>query len=197
MKKRLKILLTLIIAAGAVAGWSIRFYKVNSAVNLPESKIYSLGERAEYGEDFFYLSDESRAGYFITVKSARLITYDEFVSTYGKPEQDSPLKPVLVYDVEAYIENENTADDESKGIDLVNTRLVTANDSIQVDFTLFGVIYSNLSGVSGFSLKPCTAMTFHLPFTVYDESADMKEISSDDWYLLMSMYPTKKMISIK
>lgn len=196
MKRRLKVILTLIITAAAIAGWSVRFCKINGAVKLPETKIYSLGERADYGEDFFYRSDESRAGYFITVKSARLITYDEFVSTYGEPEQ-SPLKPVFVYDVEAYIENENTVDDESKGIDLVNTRLVTINDSIQVDFTLFGVIYPNLSGVSGFSLKPCTAMTFHLPFTVYDESADMKEISSEEWYLLMSMYPTKKMISIK
>lgn len=102
---------------------------------------------------------------------------------------------IIIYDVEVYIQNNKTEDD-MKGLDLVNSRLVSTNASMQVNDRLFGLLYPHLEGQMGFSLKPNSDMTIHLPYAEYKEK-NCESILSRDYHFLMSMYPTKKMIEIK
>lgn len=198
MKRRLKNVLPIILIVCVAVVWSIRFRIVNTEVEPTPVKIYKTGESAPYEKDFFHYVDENLEGYVIAVKSAKLMTYKEFVNLYGQTEDIIPkdeIHPTYIYDVEVYIQN-NKAEDDMKGLDLVNSRLVSANASMQVNDRLFGLLYPHLEGQMGFSLKPNSDMTIHLPYAEYKEK-NSETILFRDYHFLMSMYPTKKMIEIK
>ena len=198
MKKRVKVILPIILVVCFSVVWGFRFRTVNTEVKSTPVKIYKTGESALYEKDFFHYADEDLDGYAITVKSAKLMTYKEFVNRHGQTEDFIPkdeIHPTYIYDVEVYIQNNKTEDD-MKGIDLVNSRLVSTNASMQVNDRLFGLLYPHLKGQMGFSLKPNSDMTIHLPYAEYKEKK-RETILSRNYYFLMSMYPTKKMIEIK
>ncbi len=199
MKKRTKLMFCAVLVLCFAVIWSLRFYAVNSNIHSSEVKIYTLGEAAPYEKDFFHRIDENRDGYVITVESAKLMTYKAFAHAHGVTESyisEEDSRPKYVYDIEVLIKNNNTQDDLTKGIDLINTRLVSSNASMQVDDRLFGLLYPHLSEQMSFSLKPESDMLMHLPYAEYEED-DYDILNRRDYYLLMSMYPTKKMIALK
>ena len=198
MKKRLKVIVPIFLAVCFVAVWGFRFHTVNAETKPTPVKVYKMGEPAPYEKDFFHFADEGLEGYVLTVKSAKLMTYKDFVELHGQTEDFIPkneIRPTYVYDVEVYIQNHKT-EDKMKGIDLVNSRLVSANASMQVNSRLFGLLYPHLDGNMVFSLNPNSDMTMHLPYAEYEETSKEKLLSRD-YSLLMTMYPTKKMIEIK
>lgn len=200
MKKAVKTIIICTFTVTLISLWAFRFYSVNQNVASPTTKIYAQGEVVPYENDFFHRDDESRNGYEITVVSATLMTYKKFVTLHNKTEEyisSDKIHPVYIYDIEISVKNNNTQDDTTKGIDLINTRLVTTNDSMQVNEDLFDLLYPDLSGQFGFSLRPESEMIFHLPYATYESDLTEKKILSKDWYLLISMYPTKKMIRVK
>lgn len=197
MKKRLKVTVPIILIVVFTAIWGFRFCTVNAEVKPNPVKIYKTGEPAPYENDFFHIQDENLNGYVLTVKSATLLTYKEFVEAHGQNEDfisKEETHPTYIYDIEVYIQNHKTEDD-MKGIDLVNTLLVSTNASMQVNSSLFGLLYPHLDGNMAFSLKPNSDITMHLPYAEYVETSKEK-ILSRDYFLLMTMYPTKKMIEI-
>ncbi len=197
MKKRLKVIVPIILVVCFAAVWGFRFHAVNQSIEQVPVKIYKMGEPAPYEKDFFHYADENLDGYVLTVKSAKLITYKAFVELHGQTEDFIPkdeIHPTYIYDIEVYIQNRKTEDD-MQGIDLVNSRLVCENASMQVNDRLFGLLYPHLEGQMGFSLKPNSDMTVHLPYAEYKEK-NRETILSRNYYFLMSMYPTKKMIEV-
>jgi len=200
MKHRIKSILIISLVAAFLGLWAFRFSAVNKGIDLPTVKYYRQGDTVEYGNDFFNRDDEKRDGYEITVVSASLTAYDEYIGKYNNGIDcisEDAIRPTFIYDVEVLVKNKNTEDNPYKGIDLINTRLVTVNDSMQVNDALFAVLYPNLSGQSGFSLKPESEMELHLLFATYAENETEQKILSKDWQLLISMYPTKKLISLQ
>lgn len=198
MKKRLKVISPIILVVCFAVVWGFWFHAVNAEIKPTPTKIYQMNEAAPYEKDFFHYLDENRNGYEITVKSAKLMSYKEFVEQHGQTEDYIPeneIQPKYIYDVEVYVKNSNTEDDMAKGIELINTRLVSTNASMQVNDRLFGLLYPHLEGQMGFSLKPNSDMTLHLPYAEYEEN-NRETILSRDYYFLMSMYPTKKMIAL-
>lgn len=200
MKNKIKIILIISLVIAFFGLWAFRFSVVNKDVDVSTVKYYRQGEAVKYENDFFNRDDESRDGYEITVVSSSLTTYDEYIKTCNNGVDcidADVIHPTFIYDIEVLVRNNNTEDDLYKGIDLINTRLVTVNDSMQVNDALFSVLYPNLSGVLGFSLKPKSEMTFHLPYATYEENLTEQKILSKDWQLLISLYPTEKLIEVK
>ena len=199
MKKFLKIFLPCCIILIVSALWGFRFYSLNSEVEIPNIEWHSMGESVPYEDDFFHRADESREGYAITVQSATLMSYEEYVKAHGETIDyigEDQVKPTYVYDLEVNIQNHNTVDDPAKGIDLVNTRLLASNDSMQVNDRLFALVYPKLDGQLGFCLQPNSALTLHLPYVTYEKNTKDKLLKKD-WSLLLSLYPTEKRINVE
>ena len=114
MKKRLKVIVPIFLAVCFVAVWGFRFHTVNAETKPTPVKVYKMGEPAPYEKDFFHFADEGLEGYVLTVKSAKLMTYKEFVELHGQTEDFIPkneIRPTYVYDVEVYIQNHKTEDE--------------------------------------------------------------------------------------
>ena len=127
---------------------------------------------------------------------------EEFLAENGKPSDfladSSNYTPVShVYDVEVTIWNHNTEEDE-KNIDLVNIQLMTINNFFQVDMKLLNLLYPQIDPTSfGFRVMPSTETTVHLPFVVFEHRhLTTEQIEQKPTYLLLSMYPVKKMVTV-
>lgn len=181
--------------------WGVRVYQVNAGISLPETKIYQMGETVPFGKDFYFYSAEIIDGYEVTVLSARLMTYQEFMAEYGQQEDyiaDEWHRPRFVYDVEVEISNRNREEDNTRGINMINFSLHSVNDILQVNNDLFSMLYPHLDASWGFALRPESSMVMHIPYGTagYQKYYTYEGISSTDWYLLLSMYPVKKMILV-
>lgn len=199
MMKRRTVLLCLA-ALVCLAGVAFRIWIVNQDNERLVSKTYSMGETVAFGEDFFYTGNDAREGYAISVNTAEVKTIEAFLAEHGETmdffKKDAfPLSHV--YDIEVTIRNENTEEND-KNIDLISMQLVTSYKSFQVDMDLLTLLYPQLSAATyGFRLKPDSEMTIHLPYAVHEwHHLKMEEIENKQTFLLLSMYPVKKMIEI-
>ena len=200
MKKR-AVILCVVILVGLV-GVALRIWFVNKDNEPLVSETYPMGEIVALEDDFFYNGDDAREGYEIRVNSAKVKTLEEFLAENGKPSDfladSSNYTPIShVYDVEVTIWNHNTEEDE-KNIDLVNIQLMTINNFFQVDMELLNLLYPQIDPTSfGFRVMPGTETTVHLPFVTFkDDHLSTEQIEQKPTYLLLSMYPVKKMVTV-
>lgn len=200
MKKR-AVILCVVVLVGLV-GVALRIWSVNKNNEVLVSETYSMGEIVPLEDDFFYNGDDSREGYEIRVNSAKVKTLEEFLTENGKPadffaDEDNYTPISHVYDVEVTIWNHNTEEDE-KNIDLVNIQLMTINSWYQVKMELLNLLYPQIDPTSfGFRVLPGTETTVHLPFTVFEwRHLTTEQIEQKPTYLLLSMYPVKKMVTV-
>ena len=200
MKKR-AVILCVVILVGLV-GVALRIWFVNKDNEPLVSETYPMGEIVALEDDFFYNGDDAREGYEIRVNSAKVKTLEEFLAENGKPasfltDKDYHVPISHVYDVEVTIWNHNTEEDE-KNIDLVNIQLMTINNFFQVDMKLLNLLYPQIDPTSfGFRVMPGTETTVHLPFVVFEHRhLTMEQIEQKPTYLLLSMYPVKKMVTV-
>lgn len=188
--------------AAVIVAWGARVYCLSAGIEKQQTEIYQIGEKVEYGKDFFYLASEAIEGYDITVLSAELKTYQEFVKEYGDKEvhfREEWMRPDYVYDVEVLIHNKNQEEDQGSGINLIETRLVSVDDSMQICDELFAMLYPHLEGQTGFALRPDSSMTMHFPYVQpgwAKKFLSHDKVVSSDWYLILTMYPVKKMIAV-
>lgn len=200
MKKR-AVILCVVVLVGLV-GVGLRIWSVNKNNEVLVSETYSMGEIVPLEDDFFYSGDDAREGYEIRVNSAKVKTLEEFLTENGKPadffSDKGNYAPIShVYDVEVTVWNRNTEKDE-KNIDLVNIQLMTINSWYQVKMELLNLLYPQIDPTSfGFRVLPGTETTVHLPFTVLESRhLTTEQIEQKSTYLLLSMYPVKKMVTV-
>lgn len=204
MKKRTIILCLAVLLC--LVGVGVRIWYVNKNNEQLVTKTYPMGETVAFGDDFFYMGDDLREGYDIKVQSANIKTIQEFMEENGKTTDylhelypENAALPSHVYDVEVTVRNNNTEEDD-KNIDLVNMQLTSLNKSYQVSMDLFSLLYPQVDNTSfGFKVRPGTETTVHLPYAVLDinwATLTTEEIKSEQVYLLLSMYPVKKVIEI-
>ena len=205
MKKRWIAILLVVLC---VAGVSLRIWIVNRDNEPQNSKTYSMNEVVPFEDDFFYNKDEIRDGYDIEVLSARVMTIEEYLDEIGKTKEElmeakgeNQSEIPYVYDVEVRIQNHRT-EENNQYIDLINMALYQPENSYQVDHELLWLRYPTVDTSSfGFRVLPGTETVVHLPYHILDYDVEhygftFEKVKNSETYLLLSMYPVKKMIEI-
>ena len=204
MKKRW---IAILLAVLCVAGVSLRIWIVNRDNEPQLYKTYSMNEVVPFEDDFFYEPTDLRDNYDIEVLSARVMTVEDYLDEIGKNEEelmkakDGGVEITYVYDVEVRIRN-HESEQSNRGLNMVSIQLCTIDETYQVDRELFHMLYPQSDPNSlGFRLRANSEMDVHLPFHVLDyvaerENLTVEKIKDKYTYLLLSMYPVKKMIEI-
>lgn len=174
---------------------SSRIYHVNAtAPNTPEIHFDQTKTVALDG-DFQESSAENTAGYFVKVISATHTTYTDFVQQYNAPEDYLPegQRPKELVLVE--MEFTNVSNDTGY-IFLFNYFLATTSYALKPDLELWELVQPNGQGQMKVSLQPDTAYKVLLPYAPSPADEDMGTFvgKTDDFMLVVSRYPTKKMI---
>lgn len=200
MKKRTLLICLAVLVC--LSGIGVRIWYVNKDRQDWVEEIYPMGEMVPYEDDFFIRSDEGiRPDYEIGAMSAKIMSTEDYLKEYGLSKEEvweGTDPPKIIIDVEVNIRN-NSKEENDQFIDLLNTRLVAGGDNFQSDKALIENIYPQLAGaVSGFKVKSGTEATMHIPFEVLQwQPTSIERIKSQDLYMVLSLYPTKKMIKIE
>lgn len=204
MKKRW---IAILLAVLCVAGVSLRIWIVNRDNEPQISKTYSMNEVVPFEDDFFYEPDRLRSSYDIEVLSARVMTVEDYLDELGKTKEDlekakgGDIGISHVYELKVHIRNHEKEQSE-QGIYMTDIQLSTLDGFYQIDKELFNMLYPGGDpNAVGFRLRANSEMDVHLPFHVLDyvaerENLTVEKIKDKYTYLLLSMYPVKKMIEI-
>ena len=191
------------LAAVFCVGVAARIWSLNRDRENVETVVYQMGETVDLGEDFFYNPEDICSDYDIRVLSAQVLSVGEYLEKHGFSAEevwpDTEPLATTVYDVEVWFRNNHRDfETDTQRIDLVNMELFTNQDSYQVDHELLWSLYPQLDQSRlGFRVAPGTETVVHLPYTDSKlEKLSTEEIRNRDTYLLLSMYPTKRVIQI-
>ncbi|MFD2655606.1 DUF5028 domain-containing protein [Gracilibacillus thailandensis] len=209
----MKKFLILLLCLAFIIGVGIRIWYVNKDVELPPVHTFKMGEEVAIEDNIFLDDFENMDGYTVTVNNAEIISYDAYLAKYEyQDDPDNPLFaeddflfPEMVYDVEVTIKNTNKTDNprEHSGINFINYYLIGTDFELQISDQLYRVANPDLeTGLTdGFRLRPETEMDFRLPF-YFSPSAivgpiQVKDITSDQVYLVVSLYPIVNQILVE
>lgn len=203
MKKRgLAICLAVLLC---LTGIGARIWYVNKDREETVTKIYPMGEMVPFEDDFFNRTEEIRDHYSVCVNSAVVMPAEEYVKAQGLTMEEVWPDGVIATDilaVEVTIQNSNdkNADpkEDTQFFDMFNVHIVSQGDTYQLDNELLWKMYPKLDqSTFGFRIAPGTEYTMVLPYAVLDwQHTDSEKIKQKQNYLLLSMYPTKKMIEV-
>ena len=164
-----------------------------------------MGEMVPFEDDFFNRSDEIRDHYSVRVNSAVVMPAEEYVKTQGLTMEEVWPDGTLTTDilaVEVTIQNSNDKnadlEEDTQFFDMINIQIMSQGDSYQLDNELLWKMYPKLDqSTFGFRVAPGTEHTLTIPYAVLDwQRTDSEAIKHKKNYLLLSMYPTKKMIEV-
>lgn len=199
----------LLIVPALLVTLTVRIWYVNRGKEYPEVITYQMGEEVALRDTIFYDSYENREDYTITVNSAEILSYDEFLAKYEYIENpDEPLYlegdmtfPEMVYDIELTVRNTNTEESEA-GVDFFPFTLYAKDYYMQNSGPLFAISNPTLQdGSMSFRLRPGTQMDFHLPFGFAPSAKilpiQVEEAREDEIYLVVSYYPKQLQIQIR
>lgn len=197
--KRIMQVIICVVAVVGICAYCYRIKVVNSNLDIPVVKVYEKGQQVQYEDDFVESSDDSAEGYSVTVLDANIYTRKEFedklVDEY-ELQIPNDKKCDFFYVVDVKISNENKESDDMHGIYLYYLMLLGVNDfqMPDVDMTMAA---SSLPGMA-FSLRPESDMDIKLIYTFSDENyKDIDEVRNADFKLMITKYPTKKLLKLK
>lgn len=196
--KRVFLFFILAVSIGVIS----RIVYVNITAT-PTSKVYyPMGETIEYTDDFYMKPMDSLKGYTINIKSASLMTSQDYMDKYGIKQEDLPLPEYEVashiIDLEAEFSNINS----ENGINPSIYTLLSDFDGLVIEQNLFGALYEQPQIIQGIRLEKGETKTYHLPycmngsneripfFSVYDY------LKNSDYLYVLSQYPTERYIKV-
>lgn len=201
MKKRgLLIGLAVLLCLSGILG---RIWYLNAGREDTVTKIYPMGEMVSFEDDYFYRDDEIRNQYAVRVDSSIVMPVEEYLDSVGLtkeevwPDGDSIITDIVA--VEVTIWNNNTdKENDNQYFDLFNTTIMSQGDIYQIEHELLWAMYPKLDqSTFGFRIAPSTEYTIVLPFHVLSwQQTNSEKIKEKENYLLLSMYPVKKMIRV-
>ena len=197
MKKRgLAICLAVLLC---LTGIGVRIWYVNKDREETVTEIYPMGEMVSFGEDYFHRDDEIRRDYSVRVNSAEIMPAEEYAKTLGyTPEEVWPDGTVVtdIFAVEVTIRND-CKEEDPQFFDLLNVHILSEGEDYQYESDLMEKMYPVVGQTAGFKVAPGTEYTMTIPYAVLDwQHTDSEKIKQKQNYLLLSMYPTKKMIEV-
>lgn len=198
MKKRKKLAAGFIIAFVLCVCIGVRIYAVNQTVEDVPVKIYELGEKVPFENDVFY--SDNMKGYSLKVLSAEVKTTEEFLKDYGASAEDIPDSQYSpkVYDLYVEISNE---DNTETGIFLWDLQLQS-----NAAYGSFNDVYYRVANAdkgyedTAVAVRPGTSVSLHLVFGMPSQTFTDKayeNIEDLDMKLVLSLYPTKKMVRLQ
>lgn len=192
---------------------SVRIWQVNKDVDIPPVHTYKVGEEVEIGENIFLDYTEQMDGYTVTVNSAEIISYADYLVKYNYEEDsgnplfgaDTFVFPEMIYDLNVTVKNTNEGEDpyDSSGIAFINYHLIGTDFLLQINSQLYEIANPDMEHnfMMGFKLRPDSEKDFHLPFYFAPSSIyspiQVDTIMKDDVYLTLSKYPEAKLILIE
>lgn len=184
----------IVVFTGLVAGYCARVVQVNSNLDLPVVKTYEKGKVVPYDKDFMGDATISPEGYSVQVLDTHTYTKKEFTEKYDVTiGKEQPCEYVYTVDLKIY--NDNKELDEMNGISVYNMYLKSTNYFSYPDGELT-VQVSSLPGI-GFSLRPESNMDITLVYTMNEEYFDdIDEIKNTDFRMMITDYPTAKMLEL-
>lgn len=200
MKKRKLIFLIFVIAL--FSGVISRIVYVNITAEPLNKVYYEMGETVEFTDDYISRPSDSLKGYTINIKSASLISSEDYMEKYGISEEDFPFSEEeiasYVIDLEAEISN---IDSEKRINPTFHTVLVTESNTLTVEQNLFGAMYEQNDLIQTIHLKKGETMIYHLPYcyngTENIPFFDTYEFLKNSKYVyLLSKYPTERYINV-
>lgn len=197
MKKRgLAICLAVLLC---LTGIGVRIWYVNKDLKETVTKIYPMGEMVSFGEDYFHRDDEIRRDYSVRVNSAVVMPVEEYVKMQGLTMEEVWPDGTLTTDifaVEVTIRNDCKEEDQ-QFFDLLNIHILSEGEDYQRAHNLIEKMYPVVGQTAGFKVAPGTEYTMTIPYAVLEwQRTDSEAIKHKKNYLLLSMYPTKKMIEV-
>lgn len=201
MKKK-KLVVFLIFAIALFAGVICRIVYVNVTAVFPPKVYYPMGETVEFTDDYLFNSSESSKGYTINIKSATLMTSDDFMKKYDLEESDlpSPEYGVKSYVIDLEMELSNISSD--RGINPSRNTLLADSSGLVMEKNLFGALYNQPEFIQGIMLEKGETETFHIPYCYNgDESMPFFDVlsylkNSDNYLFVLSQYPTERYITV-
>ena len=184
----------IVVFTGLVAGYCARVVQVNSNLDLPVVKTFEKGDVVPYDKDFMGDATISPEGYSVQVLDTHTYTKKEFTEKYDVTiGKEQPCEYVYTVDLKIY--NDNKELDEMNGISVYNMYLKSTNYFSYPDGELT-VQVSSLPGI-GFSLRPESNMDITLVYTMNEEYFDdIDEIKNTDFRMMITDYPTAKLLEL-
>lgn len=196
-RRRLLYLLPGALLAVALA---IRIFLVNSSALLPPIERHSIGE--EVSPDGTFYEDaysENPDGYVVKVKSAQIMTRDDYVRLHGVKGDarlggDEGLASVLCLDLVV----RNTSSTEG-GIWVLDFLPVLPDRTayLNLDSKLWSLSEDSLGeSATSFSIKRDSEYEVHVPFTLgsTDEDRYSHELPAGSYEVLLSNLPVQKVV---
>jgi len=176
----------------------IRIYYVNVNAIQQQIEYYSINQEVQLDGCFLDIVEECTNGYAVTVHSAKLTTYGEFAERFeGSPEPQSYelSSQSKIIELDLTIKNE---DNQDGYIFLKAWGLQSHNDEWIPCTELWGIEFSQANNSFSFALKPNSEMRISVPFETNNDYELMHGDYpiEDNYYLVISQAPVKKMIKI-
>lgn len=193
MKKKIAVLLICMIM---VFLYGYRVYYVNSACEDVVIKTYPLGTKVPYEKDFNKASNMCIEGYSVEVLDSKVYGKEEFIREYNISSQvEDFTKYFYVIDVRLFNDNKETSTDH--GIFLLYFSLISTVDYIMPEGDICLELNPNLPDIS-FALRHESSMDVKIAYALNEPYfTSEKQILNKDFKLLITQYPTRKLLEIK
>lgn len=193
-----------------LAAIGIRIYTVNKNVQVTEKQFYEMGDEVDIGDNIFWYGEKANR-YSVTVNSAKLMSFDEFVTKHeltnvenifsGEAGMDQKY-PEMIVDVEITIKNSNLVDTgDLTGIMAGEYRLVDGDCRLSRDLRLFALCNPTVGTNPYILLRPDSEMQIVIPFG-FSPDDDVwpipeKRVRNGEFFLAVSLYPVQKNIRVE
>lgn len=193
-----------------LAAIGIRIYTVNKNVQVTEKQFYEMGDEVDIGDNIFWYGEKAN-GYSVTVNSAKLMSFNEFVTKHeltnvenifsGEAGMDQKY-PEMIVDVEITIKNSNLVDTgDLTGIMAGEYRLIDGDCRLSRDLRLFALCNPTVGTNPYILLRPDSEMQIVIPFG-FSPDDDVwpipeKRVRNGEFFLAVSLYPVQKNIRVE
>lgn len=198
---RKKIVVTALVVVLACAV-GVRIYLVNADAQTIQVEHYKMGEWVDLDGAFIYKRDiEQTQGYSIRVKSAQLMSYNQYIEQYGQDKSRTVEgldgQSVICLEVEA----KNVGNDEG-AIYIFDCKLIPErkNDYFMYARFLWEESEPNVKGAFHLRLMKDSEYTTFIPYKVNINDEDQSEykqpITDTSFELIVSNAPVRKVIDV-
>ncbi len=177
-----------------LVSYFIRLNIVNNNINYPKELHFQMGTQVDFGKDFIDSRNNCSNGYSINITGTELIKTDEFLSIYNINCSNSNIESDYVYLICAEFSNNSSLVTDKVGIDLSKILLQETSYISLIDREFISIV--NDFDTLKFSLAPLTKKCVVIPFTIDTRQISINRIVKGKPYLVISLYPNKKMISL-
>ncbi len=209
MRLRSAVTALLVVAALGVVG--VRIWWTNESLPRIPAEVYEQNEWVELDGAFQNTTKEETDHYSLMVEGAQLMTYDEYLETYGTEEATSGMEGLMprsplgehgdarcVVVVALRIRNDGS---ELGGVNMFQMALVPerANEYLMCDVMNEGALWPQVQQGAGktASVQPGTEYLAHIPY-VFNGGTEVywREVTDRTFTLLVSRMPERKMIKV-